>query len=130
MSKECPRPNHENDRVRAHLGTTTGPRLCPKDQPQQVRMPKVAELSQNAWPRRAAAAGAPHTAAVRFLALLVVVSSAHRVIRGGPLFGRSDLVLCHSFGSGPLSFLRIWSFVTGHSDVVLDRSLLAAEPPL
>ena len=29
--------------VRAHLGTTTGPRLCPKDQPQQVRMPKVAE---------------------------------------------------------------------------------------
>src|SRR6267154_1934012 len=74
MSKECPRPNHENDRVRAHLGTTTGPRLCPKDQPQQVRMPKVAELSQNAWPHLAAAAGAPHTAAVRFLALLVVVS--------------------------------------------------------
>jgi len=29
--------------ARAHLGTTTGPRLCPKDQPQQVRMPKVAE---------------------------------------------------------------------------------------
>jgi len=48
--------------VRAHLGTTTGRRLCPKDQPQQVRMPKVAEWSQNAWPRRAAAAGAPHTA--------------------------------------------------------------------
>src|SRR6266496_5508477 len=54
---------------RAHLGTTTGPRLCPKDQPQQVRMPKVAELSQSAWPRRAAAAGAPH-------GLLVVVSCA------------------------------------------------------
>src|SRR5437667_3705761 len=50
---------------RAHLGTTTGSRLCPKDQPQQVRMPRVAELSENAWPRRAAAAGAPHTAAVR-----------------------------------------------------------------
>src|SRR5438552_14463726 len=49
----------------AHLGTTTGSRLCPKDQPQQVRMPRVAELSENAWPRRAAAAGAPHTAAVR-----------------------------------------------------------------
>jgi len=29
--------------ARAHLGTTAGPRLCPKDQPQQVRMPKVAE---------------------------------------------------------------------------------------
>src|SRR5439155_13201120 len=52
-------------RPRAHLGTTTGSRLCPKDQPQQVRMPRVAELSENAWPRRAAAAGAPHTAAVR-----------------------------------------------------------------
>src|SRR5207249_3144496 len=49
----------------AHLGTTTGSRLCPKDQPQQVRMPRVAELSENAWPRRAAAAGAPHIAAVR-----------------------------------------------------------------
>src|SRR5947199_9267770 len=49
----------------AHLGTTTGSRLCPKDQPQQVRMPRVAELSENPWPRRAAAAGAPHTAAVR-----------------------------------------------------------------
>src|SRR5439155_7255121 len=49
----------------AHLGTTTGSRLCPKDQPQQVRMPRVAELSEYAWPRRAAAAGAPHTAAVR-----------------------------------------------------------------
>src|SRR5439155_3804853 len=49
----------------AHLGTTTGSRLCPKDQPQQVRMPRVAELSENARPRRAAAAGAPHTAAVR-----------------------------------------------------------------
>jgi len=59
---------------RAHLGTTTGPRLCPKDQPQQVRMRKVAEWFQNAWPRRGAAAGAPHTAAVRFRALLVVVS--------------------------------------------------------
>ena len=45
-----------------------------KDQPQQVRMPKVAELSQIAWPRGVAAAGAPHTAAVRFRELFVVVS--------------------------------------------------------
>ena len=37
-------------------------------------MPKVAELSQIACPRRVAAAGAPHTAAVRFRVLLVVVS--------------------------------------------------------
>jgi hypothetical protein len=38
--------------------------------------PKVAELSQIARPRRVAAAGAPHAAAVRFRELLVVVLDA------------------------------------------------------
>jgi len=49
-------------------------------------MRKVAEWSQNAWPRRVAAAGAPHTAAVRFRALLVVVSRCARPAghRGSP----------------------------------------------
>ena len=65
--------------ARAHLGTTTGARLCPKVQPQQLRMPKVAELSLIAWPRRIAAAGAPHTAAVRFRELLVVGSRCARL---------------------------------------------------
>src|SRR6266511_3971989 len=74
----------------ASLGTTTGARLCPKDQPQQVRMPKVAELSQIAWPRRVAAAGAPHTAAVRFRELLVVVSCAQNSERPG-LFNLASL---------------------------------------
>src|SRR5882672_10997 len=36
----------------AHLGTTTGPRLCPKDQPQRVRTPTVVEII----PKRVAAA--------------------------------------------------------------------------
>ena len=62
------------DFARAHPGTTTGARLCPKDQPQRVRMPKLAEFSEIAWPRRVAAAGAPHTVAVRFRELLVLVS--------------------------------------------------------
>src|SRR5207253_6391955 len=89
-----PPPDREPSRfaahgqARAHLGTTTGPRLCPKDQPQQVRMPKVAEWSPNAWPRRAAAAGAPHTA-LRFCGLLVVVPRCAR----GHLGGRVGLAL-------------------------------------
>ena len=41
-------------------------------------MPNVAEVSQNAWARRAAAAGATHTAAVRLRPLLEGVSSCAR----------------------------------------------------
>src|SRR6266540_2914813 len=92
-------------RQRAHLGTTTGARLCPKDRSQQVRMPKVAELSQIAWPRGVAAAGAPHTAAVRFRELLVVVSRCPILIFAPRLpldtravFGRSlGAILCRQF---------------------------------
>jgi len=34
--------------ARTHLDTATGPRLCPKDQPQHVRVPKAVKLSQHA----------------------------------------------------------------------------------
>src|SRR5881394_2133094 len=98
-------PNPKPEKCRAHVGTTSGARLCPKDQPQQVRMPKVAELSQIAWPRRVAATGAPHTAAVRFRELLVVVSRCAQncnSLRRGLGFGAWNFFGAWSLGFGVL----------------------------
>jgi hypothetical protein len=57
------------DRQRAHLGTTTGARLCPKDQPQRVRMPMGVEIISKQM------AAVPRSFSSRFW---VVVSSCAR----------------------------------------------------
>src|SRR5881396_1094002 len=48
---------------RAHLDTTTGPRLYPKDQPQHAESAKSLKWSQYLGSREGAAAGAPHSRA-------------------------------------------------------------------
>src|SRR5204863_9548040 len=61
---------------RAHLGTTTGARLCPKDQPQRVRMPTGVEIIPNrvaAVPLRLVLGTQPRSVSSRFL---VVVEDA------------------------------------------------------
>src|SRR3989442_408690 len=73
---------------RVYPDTTTRPRLCPKDQPQHVKGAKAVKRSHPVRPRRAATAGAPHTAVLRFPHDSVGVSRCVPLGPIGPAAGR------------------------------------------